>query len=144
MIRSLAIKTFRSPTVCCLFLTRAQRPDVPTYPTAAQTTDYMIAYARHFDLYKCFRFNTVISHLEPASKGANGEHAESSHKPVTAWTLRFIEAGQEKAETFDRVVVATGANSKAWSPTIEGSELFTGRILHGQAFKGCVSPPDIG
>ena len=46
----------------------------------------------------------------------------------------------QEVEHFDKVIVTSGAFSKAFTPMYEGMELFKGDIMHVQGFKGSDKP----
>ena len=97
--------------------------DVPDYPSGEQVAAYIDSYATHFNLTPHFRLGVVINRLDRSADDSS-------------WALEIMKADlKPRAELFDRVVVTTGAQAKAYIPNIEGSEHFKGRLLHSQAFK---------
>jgi len=85
---------------------------------------YLDDYADHFKLKQHCRFGIKVDRLDRSRDDAT-------------WELHYHDRDSEaQVDKFDRVVVTTGAFTKAWMPNIEGSENFRGQILHSQAFKG--------
>lgn len=98
------------------------REDIGTHPTAQECYEYLLDYAKHFDLQKHTRTNTDISKI-------TRDHDRKQ------WKLHI--AGCE-AEYFDKVVIANGMNSVPKLPKIEELAQFKGRVMHSRSFKRCV------
>lgn len=45
--------------------------------------------------------------------------------------------GEDSPRVFDKVVFATGTETTAKYPTIDGIDKFEGTFIHSQAYKGC-------
>jgi cation diffusion facilitator CzcD-associated flavoprotein CzcO len=57
-----------------------------------------------------------------------------------SWTIRFhskTPSGDlaQETEQFERVIVTSGAFSKAFMPKFEGLDKFKGQVMHVQAYK---------
>jgi hypothetical protein len=90
--------------------------DMPDYPAHARLLPYLRDYARQFDLYRHYRFNTEVQTAE--------------RKPQGGWRLRF---GDGAVEEFSHLISAIGTFSTPYRPQIPGS--FTGELLHSGVYK---------
>jgi dimethylaniline monooxygenase (N-oxide forming) len=102
----------------------------------------MSDYAKHFSLYKHFRFNTEIQLISPlgttATKANIGDRAErgvAASEGNVGWEIRLRDPAGQRVETFDKVLVTSGPWSRPYTPTVPGLEDFRGQIVHSQAFK---------
>ena len=98
--------------------------DYPEWPSGEQVQRYLEAYAKHFDLDRHLRLNTVVT-------------STTLEKESGRWTVTSIHAGTSTAETFDYLVVCNGIFSQPIVPQFEGAEAFIaqgGRILHSSEF----------
>ena len=94
--------------------------DYPEWPTGAQVHGYLDAYATRSELRACILFRTEVRKVSPAAGGAYSV------------TLRDA-AGEERVETFDFVIIATGQFSVPLRLDIPGAAAFEGaggQILH--------------
>lgn len=98
------------------------RTDLPVHLTAAQTCDYIKAYAAHFDLDRHVQLRTWVKWIKRNAKD-------------TKWQVCTNAAGKDTIRDFDKVVISSGLATKATIPDIEGREKFEGNVLHVQAFK---------
>ncbi|KAH7143675.1 flavin monooxygenase-like protein [Dactylonectria macrodidyma] len=95
------------------------RKGTPPFCSARQVHEYLESYVDHFELRPFLRLNTVVKHVA---------REEESNK----WRLDFEFA---PSEYFEKVVIATGPHYEPVMPTIQGSRLFAGRLIHSKAFK---------
>ena len=98
--------------------------DYPEWLSGDQVQRYLEAYARHFDLYKYLRLNTVVT-------------STTLDRESGRWTVTSSHGGTSTAETFDYLVVCNGIFSQPIVPQFEGAEAFIsqgGRILHSSDF----------
>ena len=104
-------------------------PDVPDYPSAAETLAYLESYANHFNLLPHCRFRTALRHIDriPDDNG---------------WSLEIDSLGSSdgqvessRIQRFDKVIFAIGQFAKAFVPRLEGIEGFKGEVIHAQEFK---------
>lgn len=88
----------------------------------------MESYASHFDLFKDIVLNTTVRNVRRDSSD-------------TKWLLDLEVAGTDGGETkvetvsYDKVTFCHGYQTKAKIPVWEGKELFSGTILHSQAYR---------
>ncbi|CAM1509044.1 Fc.00g027830.m01.CDS01 [Cosmosporella sp. VM-42] len=94
-------------------------PDIPSFCSAKYVNEYLESYVDYFDLRPHLRLNTAVKYVA---------REEESDK----WRLDFEHA---PSQYFEKVVVATGPHLEPVMPTIQGANLFAGRILHARAFK---------
>ncbi|WPH03114.1 Monooxygenase aurF [Acrodontium crateriforme] len=97
--------------------------DVPDFPTAAQTAEYLRSYATHFNLMPYTRLSTKINRISRADDG---------------WKLEIQTVGEKtiQSEVFDKIAVCVGLQvQKPKIPAIKGAESFTGRAIHSNAYK---------
>ena len=93
-----------------------------------QTCEYIESYASHFDLHGDIQLNTAVKWIK-------------RNNVDTKWQVCVISTGKEEIKDFDRVVMCNGLTAKAMIPKFEGSDKFSGEILHVQAFKELVMRP---
>ncbi|MER5897565.1 NAD(P)/FAD-dependent oxidoreductase [Streptomyces sp. NPDC001876] len=104
----------------------ADLPNRLHFAGAVDTQRYLEDYARTFGVLDCVRPGTEVVSIRPTEGpgrvGASG------------WSVDSRPAGDEAAnlrrETFDYVVVASGAHHHAQLPKLPGRELFRGTVLH--------------
>ncbi|MDH4561201.1 NAD(P)-binding domain-containing protein [Pseudomonas sp. BN411] len=92
--------------------------DVAPYPHHSEMRRYFRDYARHFDLYKHFRFNTRVLHLERLERG---------------WKLITEQDGQRRESHFDGVLIANGTLHTPNRPDLPGH--FDGELLHSAEYR---------
>ena len=92
---------------------------IPDYPSHDQLRRYFQAYARHFGLYSCIHFNTLVKHCKRIDE--------------QTWEVTTEKDGVEKTETFSHLVVCNGHHWKPRYPEYPGE--FTGQLLHSHQFK---------
>ncbi|MDH4871194.1 NAD(P)-binding domain-containing protein [Pseudomonas sp. BN515] len=92
--------------------------DVAPYPHHSEMRRYFRDYARHFDLYKHFRFNTRVLHLERLERG---------------WKLITEQDGQRRESHFDGVLIANGTLHTPNRPALPGH--FDGELLHSAQYR---------
>ncbi|KAF7535002.1 hypothetical protein G7Z17_g13274 [Cylindrodendrum hubeiense] len=91
-----------------------------TKSTKSQYSKFL-SYAKHFGLLKRIKFNVVVRSLSRTEDG-------------TKWALLLED--EVSPRVFDKVIMATGTEVTPNIPKIEGFDLFKGRFLHSQAYKG--------
>lgn len=97
------------------------------HPTSQEVGDYMLSYAKHFDLLSRIQFSTKVAKVErDESSGKWVVHTESSSNDG---------ASQTRQLTFDRVVVATGIFQTRKMVDIPDIEKFEGDVVHSRDFK---------
>lgn len=89
--------------------------EVADYPDHATIKNYFQRYAKHYELYDHFQFNTRVSQVEPLEKG---------------WQLT-LESG--KSYQYKGIVIANGTLSKPNWPQFPGK--FNGTVLHAATYK---------
>lgn len=96
---------------------------VADYPSHRELLDYFRSFARHFDLYSHYRFNTRVLKVEPVSDA-----------PDTLWrvTTQTGDAAPETAE-YKGVIVANGTLAEPNMPKFQGE--FAGEIWHTANYK---------
>ncbi|MBQ0760112.1 MAG: NAD(P)-binding domain-containing protein [Zhongshania sp.] len=83
------------------------------YPHHSELRDYFRSYAKHFDLYENYRFNTRVVNI-----------VKSGNK----WLLTSDKNGVEATDTFDGVLIANGTLHKPNMPSLPG--YFDGKLIH--------------
>lgn len=97
----------------------------PDYCSANAIEKYIESYVDHFSLRPHFQLNTTVTSIT----------WEDSRE---RWRVEFDNGASSRH--FDKVVVATGPHARPMVPSFQGQDLFTGSIVHSQAFKRCVVP----
>lgn len=88
------------------------------YPGHRVLKEYFEDYARHFDLTSLFRFDTMVTRLEPRDDG---------------WDLTSAGPGGEETRRYEGVVLANGTLAEPNVPSFPGD--FTGELVHTSAYK---------
>jgi dimethylaniline monooxygenase (N-oxide forming) len=90
---------------------------------AAQVQEYLESYADNFGLYDHVRFNTKVTKVV-------------RNKNDTKWEVHLSGDNviKEMIE-FDKVAICTNAYVRPKIPEFQGRTLYTGRVVHSQAFK---------
>lgn len=92
--------------------------DVATYPHHSAMRDYFRAYAKHFDLYKDFHFNTRVLEVKRLSSG---------------WRLLTECDGVQREWLVDGVLIANGTLHTPNQPALPGN--FSGELLHSSDYR---------
>ncbi|RDA90947.1 hypothetical protein CP533_3080 [Ophiocordyceps camponoti-saundersi (nom. inval.)] len=94
----------------------------PPYLSGSQMAEYMLSYARHFNLEQHMRFNTTV-------------HRVTRDSSRDAWRLHLVGPDGEKVCFFDKVVFGTGSERLPIWPSMPGRDTFRGIVMHGQGYK---------
>lgn len=102
--------------------------EAPDFVPGEQVHEYLLAYAKHFDLEKHARLNTTVTAARWDTKSCQ-------------WRLLVAsaEAPQAEWEIFDKVVFSMGSDQNPIWPDISGIEQFEGSIEHSVSCKKYVS-----
>ncbi|WP_406389637.1 FAD-dependent oxidoreductase [Streptomyces sp. NBC_00887] len=104
----------------------ADLPNRLHFAGAVDTQRYLEDYARTFGVLDCVRPRTEVISIRPVEG--------SGRVGSSGWSVDSRPAGDEAAdlhrETFDYVVVASGAHHHAQLPELPGRESFRGTVLH--------------
>ncbi|RMJ12734.1 hypothetical protein CDV36_007615 [Fusarium kuroshium] len=94
----------------------------PPYLSRRQIHGYFESYAKHFELHKHISFGTTVKKVL---------RNESQEK----WDIYITGPDGDKILSFDKVVFGNGCESVPVWPSMPGRDMFTGTILHSQAFR---------
>jgi hypothetical protein len=97
-------------------------PDTPDYPSHRDMRQYFQAFARHFDLYRSYRFQTEVVKAEPIGPSGKGWRV--------VW--RGPDGRQEDA-IFKGLLIANGTLSTPNMPNFKGD--FSGELIHAAKYK---------
>nr|XP_012216802.1 PREDICTED: flavin-containing monooxygenase FMO GS-OX-like 3 [Linepithema humile]XP_012216803.1 PREDICTED: flavin-containing monooxygenase FMO GS-OX-like 3 [Linepithema humile] len=99
----------------------------PSFVHHSVIRQYLLDYARHFNLYPYVKLRTVVKHVEPETL-KNGQ---------TLWTLTYedLESKVETTKTFDAVVLCNGHYTVGHVPHIPGIENFPGGCIHSHQYR---------
>ena len=93
---------------------------------------YFEMYAKRFDLTAKIRFQTEVTSVTRSA----------DHDSTGRWVVCYRAAGEArkredtaKQETFDFVMICTGASKAAFVPSIQGLDSFEGDVIHSKAYK---------
>ncbi|MBA1148546.1 NAD(P)-binding domain-containing protein, partial [Ectothiorhodospiraceae bacterium WFHF3C12] len=92
--------------------------DVAPYPHHAQMRRYFRDYARHFDLYRHYEFNTRVVSVEPEDEG---------------WSVTTERDGERTSRRFEGVLIANGTLHHPNVPGLPGA--FAGRVMHSSEYR---------
>ena len=112
--RSLRTNTSKRPTAFSDF---PFADDLPEFPSRADITHYLNAYADHFHVREHIRFSTRVASIEPVDEAR--------------WRLTTADG---QIEVFDAVFVCSGVFHSPVLPPIPGIETFTGVVMHSRAY----------
>ncbi|MDX1687588.1 MAG: NAD(P)/FAD-dependent oxidoreductase [Candidatus Promineifilaceae bacterium] len=99
------------------------------YPTADQVLSYIESYVDHFELHDAIHLSTEVTSVSRAERNGTEAH------PGFQVTVRPSDgSGEEETHHFDFVAVCNGLFSDPYIPQIEGTERFSGSILHSSQF----------
>ena len=95
---------------------------VADYPSHRELKTYFRDFARHFDLYRHFRFNAEVTACEPLGEAGEG------------WRITWRDSeGREHAERFAGLLIANGTLSTPNMPEFSGN--FAGELIHSSAYR---------
>ena len=92
--------------------------EVATYPHHAEMAQYFRDYARHFNLYPLFEFNTRVLRVERAAHG---------------WDITTECDGAKRTRNFKAVMICNGTLHEPNRPSLPGN--FTGTVMHSSEYK---------
>ncbi len=94
--------------------------DVAEYPSHREMKKYFSDFARHFDIYRHFRFGTEVIGARPLDGGG--------------WILRWREKdGSEHERSFAGLLIANGTLSEPNMPQFDGT--FDGELIHASQYR---------
>lgn len=96
-------------------------PETAEYPSHRDLRGYFQAFAKHFDLYRHYSFNTEVLKVEPLGKSGDG------------WLVHWRENGKEKQAKFAGVLIANGTLSEPNMPDFPGN--FSGELIHSSQYR---------
>lgn len=96
--------------------------DMAEYPAHHEMKRYFHKFAKHFDLYRHFMFNTKVLSTTPLGGDGDG------------WRVCWQDAdGQEHEAVFAGVLIANGTLAEPNMPTFKGD--FTGELIHSSQYR---------
>jgi len=110
--------------------------EYPEWPSGAQMHAYLDAYAEHFGLRPCIRFQTEILSVSH-EHSAQGWSVTLRRANAAAGTDAAAETGAVQTEHFDLVLVATGQFSTPKTLNLPGDDAFVaagGSIRHSSQY----------
>lgn len=112
--RSLRTNTPKRPTAFSDF---PFADDLPEFPSRADITHYLNAYANHFHVREHIRFSTRVMSIEPSDEAR--------------WRLTTADG---QIDVFDAVFICSGVFHSPVLPSIPGIETFTGVVMHSRVY----------
>jgi hypothetical protein len=98
------------------------REEVADYPSHREMRQYFRDFARHFDLYRSYRFNAEVLSTVPLGDSGDG------------WRVTWRDAdGVERSEVFAGVLIANGTLAEPNRPTFDGQ--FDGEVIHAAEYR---------
>lgn len=95
--------------------------DVAEYPSHREMRRYFRDFAKQFDLYRHYRFNTEVTRVEPLGGSGDG------------WRVCWRDQDGDHEATFAGVMIANGTLSEPNMPAFQGS--FDGELIHASAYR---------
>lgn len=95
------------------------------FPTAEQVLNYIESYVDHFELQDAIRLSTEVTSVSRAEG-----HGTEAHPGFQVTVRATDRSGEDETYHFDFVAICNGLFSTPHVPQIEGTERFTGTILH--------------
>ncbi|MEP1328976.1 NAD(P)-binding domain-containing protein [Pseudophaeobacter sp.] len=98
------------------------RADVAEYPSHREMRSYFRDFARHYDLYRGYSFNSEVLSCEPVGEAGAG------------WQLRWRDGdGAEHSDVFAGVLIANGTLAEPNIPSFKGD--FSGEMIHSAQYR---------
>lgn len=124
------------------FSIRDANPKAPNFVRLNEYKDYFKAYWNHFDIYKHITFNTLVKsiriydNLPLETKLKISAECQPRTFVVTTIDSRAESFSQnEKIDTYDYVIAASGQHSKPYIPQVKGISDFKGVVMHSKEFR---------
>ncbi|KAL6444927.1 hypothetical protein ACFW04_002140 [Cataglyphis niger] len=104
-----------------------QNQEGPSFAHHSVIREYLLDYAKQFNLYPYIKLNTLVKHVEP----------EILENGQTLWTVTYkdLESKVETTKTFDAVVLCNGHYTVGHIPHIPGIESFHGGCIHSHQYR---------
>ena len=87
---------------------------------AEKYVDYLVRYAKEFDVYSRIQFSTKAVKIE---------------RDGSEWMVKLDKEGEISQKQYDYVVVCTGVHSTPDQPMLPKQEQFKGKLIHGDEVK---------
>ncbi|MBZ2188729.1 NAD(P)/FAD-dependent oxidoreductase [Alcanivorax sp. JB21] len=94
------------------------KDEVAPYPHHAELREYFRDYAKHFDLYRHYEFNTRVLAVERDGAG---------------WLISTRQGDEVSTRRFDGLLIANGTLHHPNMPTLPGD--FAGRLMHASEYR---------
>ena len=94
------------------------KPAVADYPSHRQMRDYFRDFARHFNLYRFYEFNTRVLSVE---------------REGDSWRITSECNGETQSRLFEGVLIANGTLHHPNVPSLPGE--FSGRLMHSAEYR---------
>jgi dimethylaniline monooxygenase (N-oxide forming) len=103
----------------CVFSDHAWPSNTPDFPAAPAVAEYLLSYARRFDVIRLIKTRCEVTSL--AADGAG-------------WRVGWTHGGQRFSRLFDAAIVASGYFAQPIVPALDGK--FDGIALHSGNYRG--------
>lgn len=104
----------------CVFSDFPHSLNASLFPSKQEMHDYLVNYAKHFNLQHCIQYNTTVTHM-----------ARIDDK----WQITYGTEGKTHHEDFEHVILANGMFSIPNMPQLNVSEKFRGTQIHSAGYK---------
>lgn len=91
------------------------------YPSHRELRGYFQDFAKHFDLYRHYKFNTEILKVTPLGENGDG------------WRVEWQEDGQRHEAIYKGILIANGTLSEPNMPDFPGN--FSGELIHSSQYR---------
>ncbi|XP_043462320.1 flavin-containing monooxygenase FMO GS-OX-like 2 [Leptopilina heterotoma] len=100
---------------------------LPSFVHHSVIRQYLVDYAKHFNLHPHMKLQTLVNHVEPEIL-STGE---------TIWLVTFTDLRTKlvKTKLFDVVILCNGHYTVGHFPQIQGIENFHGGIIHSHQYR---------
>lgn len=99
--------------------------NLPSFMKHEDVLQYLKDYAKHYDILKLIKFDTMVDRVEPIDK-----------KTGQVWKVSYRSTNTgANEEIYDAVIVCNGHYSVPLVPHIEGDDIFSGTIVHSHDYR---------
>lgn len=113
----------------------------PCFISRANYHQYLLGYAKNFNLYDYIRFETLVKSIRLTENLTEEDEAFAKADKSRKFTVTSVNAHggkldeDKKIEGFDYIIVSSGQYYGPYIPKFEGAETFKGKQMHSKDFR---------